>query len=361
MSIPFSPRSPRAFQSRLLGWFRSHRRELPWRASRDPYRVWVAEIMLQQTRIAAVIPYYERFLRRFPDVDSLARARQAEVLKLWSGLGYYSRARNLHAAAREIVAEHCSEFPSELEAALRLPGIGRYTAAAVLSIAYDVPLAALDGNVARVLARLQALRGDLRVPGTWRKLFESSEHLLAEEAAGDWNQALMELGETVCTPQSPRCPACPVRRWCAANAQGVADEIPAPRKKRASVDVKIAAAVFRDPQDRTLLVRDPGAHDRVLFSRMWQFPAIQVKRDARGELTRYLRETLGVKGIPLEALPEARHGVTFRNVTLLPFLACVERLPVAGDARSRALPLARIGSLPISSATRKIAAALKRP
>lgn len=359
MSIPSSPRSLLAFQSRLLAWFRSHRREFPWRASRDPYRVWVAEIMLQQTRIAAVIPYYERFLRRFPDVDSLARARQAEVLKMWSGLGYYSRARNLHATAKQIVTQHRGEFPRELEAALRLPGIGRYTAAAVLSIAYGVPLAALDGNIARVFARLQAVRGDLRSPGTWRRLSESSEDLLAQEAAGDWNQALMELGETICTPQSPRCPTCPIRRWCAAYAQGVADEIPAPRKKRAAVDVKIAAAVFRDPQDRTLLVRDPGAHDGVLFSRMWQFPAVEVKRNARRELSQHLRETLGVNGIALEALPEARHGVTFRNVTLLPFLASVDSLPATSEARSRVLPLSRIGSVPISSATRKIAAALQ--
>ena len=361
MSIPSSPRSLRTFQTRLLAWFRSHRRELPWRASRDPYRVWVAEIMLQQTRIAVVIPYYDRFLRRFPDVDSLARARQAAVLKIWSGLGYYRRARNLHTAAKEIVEQHRGEFPRELEAALRLPGIGRYTAAAVLSIAYDLPLAVLDGNVIRVLARLQAVRGDLRTPGTWRKLSESSEHLLAQQAAGDWNQALMELGETICTPQSPRCLACPIRRWCAAHAQGVTDEIPTPRKKRDAVEVKIAAAVFRDPQNRTLLVPDPGAHDGVLFSRMWQFPAIEVKHDARDELAHHLRETLGVNGISLEALPEARHSVTFRNVTLLPFLASVERLPATSEARSRVLPLARLSSLPISSATRKIADALKRP
>ncbi|MGC1943743.1 MAG: hypothetical protein WA664_08310, partial [Candidatus Acidiferrales bacterium] len=157
MTIQLKARTLRTFQSRLLAWFRAHRRDLPWRASRDPYRIWVAEIMLQQTRIAAVIPYYEKFLRRFPNVASLARARQPEVLKFWSGLGYYSRARNLHAAAKKIVAQHDGEFPRDLEAALNLPGIGHYTAAAVLSIAYDVPLAVLDGNVARVLARLGAV------------------------------------------------------------------------------------------------------------------------------------------------------------------------------------------------------------
>jgi A/G-specific adenine glycosylase len=357
MTIHLKPRSLRTFQSRLLAWFRAHRRELPWRSDRDPYRVWVAEIMLQQTRIAAVIPYYERFLRRFPDARALSRARQPEVLKFWSGLGYYSRARNLHAAAKTIVAQHGSEFPRELEAALSLPGIGRYTAAAVLSIAYDEPLAVLDGNVARVLARLGAVRGDLRAPRAWRSLSETAQQLLAREAASDWNQALMELGETICTPQSPRCEVCPISRWCEAHAQGLVNEIPALRKKRAAVNIKIAAAILRDPQDRTLLVKDPGAHDGVLFSRMWQFPAVEVKRNARSELAKHLRATLGVNGIALEALPEARHGVTFRNVTLLPFLAHVEQLPANAVIRGRVLPLESIARVPISSATRKIAAA----
>src|SRR5271154_1782335 len=175
MPLDLKSRSLATFQSRLLTWFRKHQRDLPWRESRDPYRVWVAEIMLQQTRIAAVLPYYERFLRRLPNVHTLARARQPEVLKLWSGLGYYSRARNLHATAKQIVAHHDGKFPRDLDAALALPGIGRYTAAAVLSISYDVPLAVLDGNVARVLARLAAVRGDLRAPRTWRQLQQMAD------------------------------------------------------------------------------------------------------------------------------------------------------------------------------------------
>ena len=358
MTIHLKPRSLRTFQTRLLAWFRTHRRELPWRASRDPYRVWIAEIMLQQTRIAAVIPYYDRFLRRFPDVRALARARQPEVLKFWSGLGYYSRARNLHAAAKTIVAKHNGEFPRDLGVALSLPGIGTYTAAAVLSIAYDEPFAVLDGNVARVLARLGALRGDLREPRAWRNLSNAAQHLLARKAASDWNQAFMELGETICAPKSPQCTACPISRWCEAHAQGLANEIPAPHRKRAAVNVKIAAAILRDPQGRTLLVRDPGAHDHVLFSRMWQFPAVAVKRNARSELTKHLHTTLGMNGITLEALPEAGHSVTFRNVTLLPFLARVDQLPANAGTRGRVLPLEKIARVPISSATRKIAASL---
>jgi A/G-specific adenine glycosylase len=358
MPIHLKPRALRTFQSRLFAWFRTHRRELPWRASRDPYRVWVAEIMLQQTRIAAVIPYYDRFLRRFPDVRALAHARQSEVLKFWSGLGYYSRARNLHATAKTIVADHSGDFPRDLKAALNLPGIGHYTAAAVLSIAYDEPLAVLDGNVARVLARLGAVHGALRTPRTWSSLLRTADQLLAHDAASDWNQALMELGETICTPQSPQCAACPISRWCEAHAQGLAHEIPAPRKKRATQNVKIAAAILRDPQGRTLLVKGTGAHDGVLFSHMWQFPAVEVRRNPSAELTKHLHATLGMNGITLEALPQARHGVTFRNVTLLPFLARVDQLPAQPGTHGRVLPLKSIARLPISSATRKIAASL---
>jgi len=364
MKSQFSPRKLKSFQRRLLAWFRAHRRDLPWRppageagASRDPYRIWVAEIMLQQTRIAAVLPYYGRFLKNFPTVQSFARARQEKVLRLWSGLGYYSRARNLHRAAKKIVARHAGRFPRDLDSALALPGVGHYTAAAVLSIAYDVPLAVLDGNVARVLARLGAIRGDLRTARRWKKLGDTAQRLLDANAPGDWNQALMELGETVCTPQSPRCDECPVARFCRARSRNLTDQIPAPRRKRAPVSIRIAAAILCDPRGRTILVRDPGAHDGVLFSRMWQFPAVEVAREPKAELESHLREALNLDSMPLhfEPLPVARHGVTFRDITLLPFLARVPRLP--GQARTRVLPLTRLAQLPVSSATRKIAAA----
>jgi A/G-specific adenine glycosylase len=357
MKASLTPQARRNFQCRLLGWFRAQRRDLPWRASRHPYRVWVAEIMLQQTRIAAVLPYYERFLRNFRTVESLARGPQEKVLKLWSGLGYYSRARNLHRAAKEIVARHGGEFPRSPDAALALPGIGRYTAAAVLSIAYGQPFAVLDGNVARVLARLGAIRGDLRAPARWRRLGERAQDWLSQEAPGDWNQALMELGEVICTPQNPRCGACPVARSCRAHALRLTREIPAPRRKRAPVKIRIAAAILRDPRGRTILVRDPGAHDDVLFSRMWQFPAVEVARDAETELAAHVRAVLQLNGRPLrfEPLAAARHGVTFRNITLLPFLARVAQLPVL--PRTHVLALSRLAQIPVSSATRKIAAA----
>jgi A/G-specific adenine glycosylase len=355
MKTPLIGRALKSFQTHMLAWFRVHQRDLPWRRSRDPYRIWVAEVMLQQTRIAAVMPYYQRFLARFPKVQSLARAHEPEVLRLWSGLGYYSRARNLHRAAKIAVAQHAGQFPRELSGALELPGIGAYTAAAVLSIAYDVPLAVLDGNVARVLARIKANRGDLRAPKNWRSLTIAAQNLLAMQAPGDWNQSLMELGEVICTPQSPRCAECPVTRHCRAYADGLVDEIPAPRRKRAAVHMKIAAAILRDSRGRTLLIQDPGAHDTVLFSRLWQFPAVEVTRSAKAELEAHLRATLAITKISLEELPAARHGVTFRNITLLPFLANVRELPKL--PRTRILPLKSVSKFPISSATRKIAAA----
>jgi A/G-specific adenine glycosylase len=348
-----------AFQRRLLGWYRRRKRDLPWRRTRDPYRIWLAEIMLQQTRVAAVVPYYRRFLRRFPTLGALAGARSEQVLRLWAGLGYYSRARHLHRAAKEIVARHGGRFPRELEAALRLPGIGRYTAAAVLSMAYGLPEAVLDGNVARVLARLGGLRGDLRAPRRWKHLQSAAQELLEPAAAGDWNQAMMELGATVCTPRSPRCGACPVSRWCRAYKLGIAEQLPSARRKRAPVKLSLAAAVLLDRQGRTLVLKpddcDSTKEDAALFSRMWQFPAVRVSNHAERELRRHLRASLGLEGTELVELGAARHSVTYREITLAPFLLRVERLPRLPGARTPLL--AALDRLPVSSATRKIAAA----
>ncbi len=343
-------------QRSILAWFRAHRRDLPWRANRDPYRIWVAEIMLQQTRIAVVGPYYGRFLRTFPSIDALARARPRDVLRLWAGLGYYSRARNLHRAAREILTRRGGSFPRTHDGVLALPGIGRYTAAAILSIAYDMPLAAVDGNTARVLARLGAVRGDLRQPQRWRNLASFAQELLETHNPGDWNQSLMELGETICTPQIPRCGLCPVSRWCIAHRRGLTGKIPTVRRKRAGVKVRIAAAVLRDPRGRTMLVRDPGIHDDVLFSRMWQFPAVEVTHDAAAELKAHLNQALQIDtgSLELKPLRTVRHAVTFRSITLMPFLVRVLRLSKL--PRTQIVSLAGLGHITTSSATRKIAA-----
>ncbi len=246
-----------SFRNQLLAWFRQFQRDLPWRRTKDPYRIWISEIMLQQTRVAAVIPYYERFLARFPDVRSLAEAPEEEVLRLWSGLGYYSRARNLQKAAQQIVALHGGEFPKEEEAALALSGIGPYTGAAILSIAFDAKHAVLDGNVARVLARLGAIRGDLRESRRWQSLQKMAGELLEPKSPGDWNQAMMELGATVCTPRAPQCLLCPVAKFCRARQSGDPESFPEKRKKREAVQIVLAAAVLSTPRGQTLLLPPP--------------------------------------------------------------------------------------------------------
>lgn len=354
----FPARKLATFQRNLLEWYRANRRDLPWRRKRDPYRIWLAEIMLQQTRIAAVLPYYERFLARFPDIGALARARESEVLKYWAGLGYYGRARNLHRAAKQIVAEHDARFPSKIDSALALPGIGNYTAAAILSIAFNTPLAALDGNVARVLARVFAIRGDLRAPKTWKRLTATASELLPPQSSGDWNEGVMELGETICTPRSPQCGQCPISRHCKAHALGLAHKLPAIRRKHKPERMRIAAAILLDSNARTLLTKSPGDHDSAIFSRLWQFPAVAVtgaNGNAAAQLSAYLQSNLNLAASSLIRLPPTSHTVTYRQLSLLPFLVRIGKLPVLPGCRT--VPLDNLASLATSSATRKFARA----
>ena len=354
------------FRKELLGWFRQFQRDLPWRRTADPYRIWLSEIMLQQTRVAAAIPYYERFLQSFPDVHALAAAPQEEVLRLWSGLGYYSRARNLHKAAQQIVAKHRGLFPARLDDALALPGIGNYTAAAILSIAFGEKFAVLDGNVARVLARLGAIRGDLRESQRWQKLQKKADHLLEPKSPGDWNQAVMELGATLCTPKSPRCLLCPVAQFCEARKLGIAESLPEKRKKRAMVQVTLAAAVFADAEGQTLLLPPPkntkekfsADYVPTLVSKMWHFPTLSVTGEPAGKLSAFLRKLMpGAQSHKWQLIRagKVRHAVTYRAITLLPFLINVQKLPRAPGARQ--VPLNNISRLPVSNLTRKVARA----
>jgi A/G-specific adenine glycosylase len=358
------------FRRQLLGWFRQYRRDLPWRRTNDPYRIWLSEIMLQQTRVAAMIPYYERFLDRFPDIHALATAPQEEVLRLWSGLGYYSRARNLQRAAQEIVAKHGGVFPRAEKDALELPGIGSYTAAAILSIAYGAKFAVLDGNVARVMARIFAVRGDLRDAKRWESLQKSADGLLDPKSSGDWNQAMMELGATLCTPRSPQCLLCPVTKFCQARKLGIAESLPAKRKKRATENITLAAAVLLDPRGRTLLLPPPklpkgiAAHGQisVLVSKLWHFPTIAVRTDPAAELRAHLNElfpaAMAAEPMELEALPAARHAVTYRAITLRPFRIRLPQLPLLQDAKTLSLSeVPAPSSLAISNLTRKAARA----
>ena len=258
---PLSSFWVKSFREDLLRWYDASRRELPWRGIADPYRTWISEVMLQQTRVAAVVAYYERFLRRFPDVRSLARASESAVLAAWSGLGYYRRARMLHRAAREIVRERGGKLPESAAEWRELPGIGRYTAAAIGSIAHGEPLAVVDGNIERVVGRLLEWK-DERTEEHW----EVAERLLDRERPGDFNQAMMELGATVCLPGEPLCERCPVARWCAGKGQwSRGTGIPQRRNKR---DIAYTL-VLREGQVR--LRRRASAE--TLMPGMWELPA----------------------------------------------------------------------------------------
>jgi len=354
------------FRENLVTWFSQFQRDLPWRHTQDPYPIWLSEVMLQQTRVVAAIPYFERFLERFPTVGALAAAPQEEVLRLWSGLGYYSRARNLQRAAQEIVNRHNSKFPEDWESALQLPGIGNYTAAAVLSIAYGKQFAVLDGNVARVLARLLAIRGDLRANGTWQELQQTANQLLEAHAPGNWNQALMELGATLCTPRSPQCLLCPVSEFCEARKQGLVELIPEKRKKRSTVEITLASVVFCNPNNRTLLLPPPKSNTKsadaddipALLSRMWHFPTVSFQGEPEPHLKKHLQKTFlkwKANKIRLIPLKTAHHAVTYRSITIFPFRMDVEKLPKVPGSKS--LPLSDLSSIAISNLTRKVARA----
>jgi A/G-specific adenine glycosylase len=262
-------RSSAALRRALLAWYERSRRELPWRRTRDPYRIWLSEIMLQQTRVAAVLEHYRLFLEAFPTVEALAAADEAQVLALWSGLGYYRRARMMHRAARVIVAEHGGRLPGELEALRALPGVGRYTAAAVASIAFGAAAAVVDGNVERVLSRL-----DARAYGGGAEVWRRAEELLDARRPGDWNQAMMELGATLCTPRAPQCLLCPLRRWCLAPGEG--ETTPKPRRKRVRMSRGWIAR-----GGKLFLVQRPA--DAAKMAGMWELPEC---RGEGGELCR---------------------------------------------------------------------------
>lgn len=264
------------FSAELLSWYRKNKRDLPWRRSRDPYRIWVSEVMLQQTRVETVIPYYHRFLEKFPTVQALAEAPEEEVLKAWEGLGYYSRARNLQAAMREVHEQFGGVVPQEKEQIASLKGVGPYTAGAILSIAYNKPEPAVDGNVMRVLSRYFLLEDDIAKPAARTKIEKLAKELIPEGAAGDFNQALMELGATICTPRSPQCLPCPVMAHCAALNAGRVDELPVKAKAKPPRPERRAVALVEGSGSYAgcVLVRQRPAAG--LLARMWELPHVEL-------------------------------------------------------------------------------------
>ena len=341
------------FRTALLAWYRRCRRDLPWRRTRDPYAIWVSEVMLQQTTVRTAAPYYEGFLLRFPTVEALAGAREEEVLAAWSGLGYYHRARNLHRGAAHVSSHHAGRFPRTLEAALGVPGVGLYTASAVLSIAHGVPLPVVDGNVRRVLARLFALRGK-----EWQRdgpFYNKAEELLDRESPGDWNQAVMELGATVCTPRAPACPACPLRTRCLAHARGIAEELPEKRGRRTPVEVTVAAVVL-ERDGRVLFVR--RAEGRLL-GRMWELPQTSLEGSGREGLVAELRERHGLDVDPGPLVAQARHAITFRRIRVEAYGGTLRRQPPRDPDRFRWAGPDDLAQLPMSSLSRKVLAGLR--
>jgi A/G-specific adenine glycosylase len=315
----------RLFRKRLLTWFAEHKRDLPWRKDRDPYRVWLSEIMLQQTRVVAVIDHYRRFLQRFPTIERLAAARDASVLAAWSGLGYYRRARMLHLAAKKIVKEHGGRFPGTADALRVLPGIGRYTSAAIASIAFDQPVAVVDGNVERVLQRV---RGKcLSEHSLWRE----AEALLSQQRPGDFNQAMMELGATVCLPRQPRCLLCPVAGLCA--TQG---ELPSvqPTKSQRKRDIHY---LFDSRDGSIFLVQRPKA--AALMPGMWELP--EVASNGNHQTWMNLRHSITVTdyrvGVVRGAVPQEMKGkwVGKSRLATLPLTGLTKKILKAAEARSR--------------------------
>lgn len=260
-----------AFQHDLLTWYQADNRDLPWRKDQDPYKIWVSEIMLQQTRVETVIPYFNRFISLFPTPEALAEAAEEDVLKVWEGLGYYSRARNLQAAVKEVTADYGGKVPDTEKEIRSLRGIGPYTAGAILSIAYGKPVPAVDGNVMRVMSRLLTLYDDIAKPKARIQIENILRDLIPKEDAGDFNQALMELGATVCTPKNPQCLTCPVLSHCHARAEGVESLLPVKAKKKPPRTERWQTAVIVDADGRVLIQKRP---ETGLLANMWEFPML---------------------------------------------------------------------------------------
>ena len=354
------PRMRRGFQFSLQRWYAENARDLPWRRTSDPYHIWVSEVMLQQTQVSTVVPYYQRFLDRFPTLESLAAASQHDVLKLWQGLGYYRRAINLHQAAREVMERHDGEVPADLGSLRQLPGVGRYIAGAILSFAFNRPAPVLEANTSRVLCRLFAVRGADGDGDRARRLWDLAEALLPQREPGLHNQALMELGALVCLPRRPRCDECPVNQYCEARAQGLIEQLPEARRRPQPVDVCDAAAVLWR-RGRLLIVRRPPQER---WGGLWELPRTTVAegKDPRTALRTHVRRSLA---LDIDLGPEllvVKHGVTHHRITL----HCYEATRVVGRARPNGYAECRwelpacLGDYAFSSPQRRLITAIQQ-
>ncbi len=348
--------------TRLLGWFDTHQRELPWRKDRDPYRIWVSEIMLQQTTVAAVGPYFERFLTAFPTITSLAAASEQQVLRLWEGLGYYRRARHLHSAAKQLVASHGEQLPDDPVVWAALPGVGRYILGAVLSQAFDRKLPIVEANSLRVLSRWFGYPGDPRTGEGKAWVWATAEAVLPAKRAGDFNQALMELGALVCTLKKPACEKCPLAAKCVAHRDGSQERIPPPKKPIALTDVSEVGVVIRRAGSLLLCRRSADAGR---WRNMWELPHAErlPNEDLPAAVVRIARELTGLEVEPGSEVATIRHGVTRYRITL----TCVEAASPKGHFSPGFYPEAKwltvedLAEYPVSSPQRKLLMELTKP
>jgi len=343
-------------QSRLLDWYRENKRTLPWRDRRPPdaYAVWVSEIMLQQTRVEAVIPYFEKWMEQFPSVQVLAEASEQDVLTAWEGLGYYSRARNLHKAAKIIADEYQGRLPGEVALLLKLPGIGRYTAGAITSIAFDKDEPALDGNLKRVYARLYDVSEPVDSPAGEKILWRLAKENLPVGHAGDFNQALMDLGSTVCLPKRPRCLICPLMMDCKARANGTQEMRPV-KKPRKEIPHHILAAGIITRKGRVLLAKRPS---NGLLGGMWEFPNGRVDGDPEKGLANVLKTGYSLKVRRREAVGVVQHAYTHFKVTVHAFRCDLEAGPEGTDLKW--IPMKELSDYPMGKVDRQIANLIKQ-
>ncbi|HEU5139204.1 MAG TPA: A/G-specific adenine glycosylase [Bacillales bacterium] len=340
------------FQNNLIRWFESEHRDLPWRKDRDPYKIWVSEVMLQQTRVDTVIPYFERFINRFPTVKALAEADEETVLKTWEGLGYYSRARNLQQGVREVHDKYGAKVPDNKRDISRLKGVGPYTAGAILSIAYGKAEPAVDGNVMRVLSRILLIEDDIAKPKT-RKIFEEiATEIISEGKTSEFNQGLMELGAMVCTPKSPKCLLCPVQEHCQAFAKGRQDELPNKSRKKPPKVVPMAVGVVRNEQDEVLIHRRP---QQGLLAGMWEFPGFEVSRgdNKKEQLAKQLKEVYKVVADIDIRLRNIQHVFTHLKWELAVYQGKVNR-PVPERSDLKFVPVDELENLPFPVSHQKI-------
>lgn len=333
-----------AIQDKLLTWFAAHQRPLPWRKAYKPYEVWVSEIMLQQTQVETALPYYKRWLRAFPSVRSLAEADEKKVLKNWQGLGYYSRARNIHASAKRIMEHHGGSFPSDFAAIRALKGVGDYTAGAIASIAFNQDRPIVDGNVLRVLSRLYAIKDPIDIPKNKAVFWKLQEKLIPSGRARDFNQALMELGALVCVKNEPRCGECPVRAHCAAFKKGSADQYPVRARRKRTVKVE-AAALALEKNGKYFIHRRPEGS---VMGGLWEFPEWK-------NTTRPLAAKLGLKADKYRSLGTIKRNYTNHLETLHVYSAKTDGVPPKSPWPSAWVSKAEFGKYPFSSAHAKLA------